>query len=84
MNQNDHIEPSIWAHSAVRLTEPIVRAIPGRPGNYVVDFGPWDMHVTPEGWRQINTAVEQGISVQQKQPIDIIGEYVRAFRGDGS
>lgn len=61
MNPNDHIQPSIRAHSTVRLKEPVVRPIDGYPNNYVVDFGDLTIHTTPERWRDISAAVERGL-----------------------
>ena len=65
------------AHARMTLRLPTVRPIPGYPNNFSVDFGDLSLHVTPEGWRQINAAVEDGFA--GRRPVDIIGEYVRTI-----
>lgn len=62
--------PFATAHMGARHIDlPSVDAIRGYPGWYAVDFGSLDLHLTPERWDAIDTAVRAGIAAAESKTV---------------
>ena len=74
----------VSAHVSTTVTQPPT-VEPVGEGRYAINFGicVFSLHCTPAQWRQINAAVEAGFAVQERKPVDIIGEYLRPFANGG-